>query len=88
MMGKIGHSNSKVSKIHFILMYPPVDSRERSVIMEAIADYAKYTCVRFRPKMSSDGDYLRIFKGEGCWSYVGRQGGMQELSIGNGCGIV
>ena len=43
--------------------------------MEAIADYAKYTCVRFRPKMSSDGDYLRIFKGEGCWSYVGRQGG-------------
>ena len=69
-------------------MYPPVDSRERSVIMEAIADYAKYTCVRFRPKMSSDGDYLRIFKGEGCWSYVGRQGGMQELSIGSGCEYV
>ena len=43
MMGKIGHSHSKVSKIHFILMYPPVDFRERSVIMEAIADYAKYT---------------------------------------------
>ncbi|KAK3701375.1 hypothetical protein QZH41_008744, partial [Actinostola sp. cb2023] len=29
--------------------------------------------------------YLDIFKGSGCWSYVGRQGGRQQLSLADGC---
>lgn len=59
-------------------------SSERAEIMRAIADYTKYTCVRVVPR-KDERDYVRIFKGEGCWSYVGKQGGKQDLSLGNGC---
>ena len=35
---------------------------------------------------SSEADYLHIFQGSGCWSYVGKMGwGKQELSLANGC---
>ncbi|KIH47524.1 astacin [Ancylostoma duodenale] len=30
-------------------------------------------------------DRIRVFKEEGCWSYVGRLGGQQDLSLGDGC---
>ncbi|CAF0872389.1 unnamed protein product [Brachionus calyciflorus] len=39
-------------------------------------------CIKFVPR-SSEATYLRIFNGQGCWSYVGRQqrGGAQQLSL-------
>jgi hypothetical protein len=42
------------------------------------------TCVRFVVQ-TSQVDYLEIINGTGCWSWVGRMGGRQELSMGTGC---
>ncbi|KIH63606.1 astacin [Ancylostoma duodenale] len=33
-------------------------------------------------------DKIRVFKEKGCWSYIGRIGGQQDLSLGHGCGSV
>lgn len=30
-------------------------------------------------------DKIRVFAEQGCWSYVGRLGGKQDLSLGRGC---
>ena len=30
-------------------------------------------------------DYIRIYRGGGCSSLVGRKGGVQDLSLGNYC---
>ena len=38
-----------------------------------------------RPARTNEEDYVNIVRGDGCWSHVGRQGGVQELSIGHGC---
>jgi hypothetical protein len=43
------------------------------------------TCVRFVER-TNQIDFLEIINDEsGCWSWLGRQGGRQELSMGPGC---
>ena len=34
---------------------------------------------------SNEADYVSVYRGSGCSSYVGRQGGVQYLSLGTGC---
>lgn len=62
-----------------------IDSKGRRGISLAIQEYAAKTCIRFRQRTSSDRDYISFFRGGGCYSYVGRSGGKQQVSIGNGC---
>jgi astacin (peptidase family M12A) len=40
------------------------------------------TPIRFRPRTASDRDYV-VFRelGSGCWSYLGRQGGAQDIDV-------
>jgi len=39
-------------------------------------------CIKFVPR-NNEATYLRIFNGQGCWSYVGKQnkGGAQQVSL-------
>ncbi|XP_035211634.1 astacin-like metalloprotease toxin 4 [Stegodyphus dumicola] len=53
-------------------------------IQKAINHYHATTCVRFIPR-TTEKDYVRFFKGQGCYSRMGRQGGPQVLSLGRGC---
>jgi hypothetical protein len=43
------------------------------------------TPLRIRPRLASDSDYV-VFRqlGDGCWSYLGRQGGPQDIDV-TGC---
>ncbi|XP_065283169.2 zinc metalloproteinase nas-6-like [Dermacentor albipictus] len=45
------------------------------------------TCLRF-VKRARQKDYVRIVSKKGCYSYIGRNGGQQELSLGSGCHFV
>ncbi|XP_002735951.1 zinc metalloproteinase nas-13-like [Saccoglossus kowalevskii] len=60
------------------------DSGARSRIMDAISQYTQYTCIKWTPR-TNQRDYVRIVPKSGCWSAVGRTGGMQELSVGGSC---
>jgi Astacin (Peptidase family M12A) len=42
------------------------------------------TCVRFVPR-TTEADYILIVKEKGCWSSLGRIGGAQKVTLGNGC---
>jgi len=57
---------------------------ERNVILAAMSDYQTRTCIAFVER-TSQSNYVSIIKSSGCWSYVGRIGGAQQLSLGNGC---
>lgn len=55
-------------------------------IHAAIEDYYQYTCVKFVPRLETDEDYLYFFPNKSmCYSTVGRAGGKQKVSIGEGC---
>ncbi|GFY69514.1 astacin-like metalloprotease toxin 1 [Trichonephila inaurata madagascariensis] len=56
----------------------------KQFILDAIKNYHDHTCVRFVPR-TNQNDYVKIFLGQGCYSQVGRVGGQQLLSLGNGC---
>lgn len=43
------------------------------------------TCIRFVRRRRNEPDYIRIESLEGCFSYIGRVGGKQILSLGGGC---
>ncbi|RCN50275.1 astacin [Ancylostoma caninum] len=46
--------------------------------------WQKDTCIDF-VEDNSAYDRIRVFRGEGCWSYIGRVSGEQGMSLGNGC---
>ncbi|KAL6462068.1 hypothetical protein MHYP_G00302130 [Metynnis hypsauchen] len=60
-------------------------SSDRSVIAGGMATFHSKTCIRFVSR-TTETDYLSIESRDGCYSPVGRQGGMQVVSLSrNGC---
>ena len=53
-------------------------------IYDAIAHWEANTKIRFVQR-TNQSDYLRFFDGGGCWSYIGKIGGRQDVSIASGC---
>lgn len=61
------------------------DDDEKEVILKALAKYASVTCYEFVER-KDEPDYIEITNQRGCWSYVGKQGGAQQISLQrNGC---
>jgi len=60
------------------------ESSRRRVVEEAIAEYNKYTCIRWVPR-TNQRNYVKFIVGGGCYSYVGMTGGKQDISIGQYC---
>ncbi|XP_077452962.1 high choriolytic enzyme 2-like [Stigmatopora argus] len=60
-------------------------SRERSVIERGLQSFSDISCIRFTPH-SGQKDYIHIVSNNGCYSYVGRHGSAQTLSLDrHGC---
>uniref|UniRef100_G3PN19 Metalloendopeptidase n=1 Tax=Gasterosteus aculeatus aculeatus TaxID=481459 RepID=G3PN19_GASAC len=61
-------------------------SREQAIITRGLESFSSFSCIRFRPSRSTDRDWLQIESQNGCWSYVGRRGGKQTVSLArSGC---
>ncbi|XP_077982885.1 zinc metalloproteinase nas-4-like [Glandiceps talaboti] len=60
------------------------DSGAVARIQAAINEYHTHTCMRWVTR-TNERDYVRFVPKSGCWSAVGRTGGMQELSVGGSC---
>lgn len=54
---------------------------QRGVIAKGMDFFHTKTCVRFVPKKPDDKAYISIEPLRGCWSYVGRIGTRQSLSL-------
>ncbi|XP_063224688.1 astacin-like [Bacillus rossius redtenbacheri] len=61
---------------------------QRAVILGAIDEYHRRTCIRFRPYVRTDPDYVYITGNfSGCYSYIGRvaNGQILNLEYNGGC---
>ncbi|XP_052442213.1 meprin A subunit beta-like [Carassius gibelio] len=62
-----------------------LDINAKGVVLRAFEQYRLKTCIDFKP-WDGEPNYIFVFKGKGCYSYVGNQRmGKQKLSIGAGC---
>ena len=62
-------------------------SNTRAEVLQAINYYNTKTNLRWVAR-TTQTDYVKFINSPGCWSYVGRIVGMQEISLSsNGCGI-
>ncbi|KAL6726156.1 hypothetical protein Aduo_008158 [Ancylostoma duodenale] len=59
-------------------------NKVRSVFKKGAKEWEKDTCINMREDAGAQ-DKIRVFAENGCWSYVGRLGGKQDLSLGRGC---
>uniref|UniRef100_A0AAQ6IK96 Metalloendopeptidase n=1 Tax=Anabas testudineus TaxID=64144 RepID=A0AAQ6IK96_ANATE len=60
-------------------------SQQLRVITTAINSFSASTCIRFIPR-TTQTDYINIQSLDGCYSYVGRQGNVQTVSLkSQGC---
>lgn len=55
-------------------------SRERSIIERGLTSFTESTCIRFVQR-SNQRDYINIQSDSGCYSYVGRRGYSQTVSL-------
>ncbi|OXU27095.1 hypothetical protein TSAR_011712 [Trichomalopsis sarcophagae] len=64
------------------MISPYFNEQQQRLIREAMADYHKNTCIKFKPYTGEETDYIRITAGNtGCWSSVGRIGGPQDVNL-------
>ena len=55
------------------------------IVLKAIRELEAKSQVRFYRKQDKDADYINTYRGGGCSSSVGRQGGQQSISLADGC---
>ena len=67
--------------VHFV-----TEEALRDRVKAAIDHWEKRTPIRFVER-TNELDYISFERQDGCWSRVGRQGGMQVISLGGGCGL-
>ncbi|XP_057187668.1 high choriolytic enzyme 1-like [Triplophysa rosa] len=60
-------------------------SSELQIIQRGLDSFSSTSCIRFFPR-NNERDYISIESRSGCYSYVGRQGSVQTVSLArNGC---
>ncbi|KAI5929409.1 astacin-like metalloendopeptidase [Manis javanica] len=75
--------NGGVVEVPFLLS-SKYDESSREVILEAFAEFERSTCIRF-VAYQSQRDFISIIPMSGCFSSVGRSGGMQVVSLSPTC---
>ncbi|CAL8069317.1 unnamed protein product [Orchesella dallaii] len=74
--------NNKTVHYEFEPNYP---AELEATFKKAIEHISERTCVRFQPRSEHDPDYISVISSSSCYSYVGRQGGKQVISLPKKC---
>uniref|UniRef100_A0A914DEJ0 Metalloendopeptidase n=1 Tax=Acrobeloides nanus TaxID=290746 RepID=A0A914DEJ0_9BILA len=71
----------------FPIPYMITSGVDRTAIANGLKNWVDTTCITFQEVSGSSGNMLQFIYGPGCYSNIGMIGGVQQISIGNGCNI-
>ncbi|XP_069077875.1 embryonic protein UVS.2-like [Pleurodeles waltl] len=63
---------------------PTYSAEDVAAIKGAMREFATLTCIRFVNR-AAEPNYLQILPTDGCWSFIGKTGGVQQVSLSPGC---
>mmetsp|Transcript_18236 Transcript_18236/g.46315 ORF Transcript_18236/g.46315 Transcript_18236/m.46315 type:complete len:494 (+) Transcript_18236:98-1579(+) len=63
-----------------------IDPEAKRQLTDAMNHHMSKHCVVFKPRTTEE-DYVHFQNANGCWSYVGRVGGRQEIGLSPQCGF-
>eukprot|EP01084_Bolivina_argentea_P197218 338004_1 len=63
-----------------------INGADANTVNAAIDHWQQNTYIRFVLR-STEADYISFINGDGCWSYVGKQGFKQDISLNHLCGV-
>ncbi|XP_075463576.1 embryonic protein UVS.2-like isoform X1 [Ascaphus truei] len=66
------------------IMSSGYNDAEVSLIRASMQEFETVTCVRFVPHTTEE-NAINIVSADGCWSFIGKTGGIQDVSLGGGC---
>ncbi|XP_029438937.1 astacin-like metalloendopeptidase [Rhinatrema bivittatum] len=72
-------SSDGIVKVPYIIS-PDYTADEKDGITTAMREFAALTCVQFVERRA-EADYLQIKSVDGCWSFMGKSGGVQDVSL-------
>uniref|UniRef100_A0A3Q3X7S8 Metalloendopeptidase n=1 Tax=Mola mola TaxID=94237 RepID=A0A3Q3X7S8_MOLML len=64
----------------YVLVPVRFSDKQKNIIIRSLLTFHRPTCIRF-VWWHGQQDYLHFVPKSGCWSYVGRSGGEQEVSL-------
>ncbi|XP_065649630.1 hatching enzyme 1.2 isoform X3 [Hydra vulgaris] len=62
-----------------------ITEEDVSVIKDALYEFMEKTCIKFVER-TTEPSYISFIRDVGCYSLIGKQGGKQDISLGQGCG--
>ena len=65
-------------------VFTDVGPEARAAFEAAAEHWEARTVLQFVPR-TTEANFIEVIEGEGCWSYMGRINGGQQLSLGPGC---
>uniref|UniRef100_A0A3Q2CF53 Metalloendopeptidase n=1 Tax=Cyprinodon variegatus TaxID=28743 RepID=A0A3Q2CF53_CYPVA len=76
----------KEGRYVYVPYYISPDYKEQNIIIRGMRSFNQTTCIRFIPWNPSVRNYISFFTqpNSGCWSYLGRQKGVQHISLERG----
>ena len=78
------YKNKNIKYVPYVL--EPSVYKIKKKLKSAMKAIEAVSCIRFTTRQPLiHKDYIHFFKGQGCWSYIGRIGGEQMISIGPNC---
>ncbi|XP_069830368.1 hatching enzyme 1.2-like [Dendropsophus ebraccatus] len=78
-------SRDGLVRVPYVTNSPSYKNFELSLFVTAMKEFEVMTCIRFVNR-TNEPDYLSIENGVGCWSYIGKIGGKQTVSLSmDGC---